>query len=113
MQADELPDLAAIARWGHRTHDRLPAFLDGVGDAELARTMEFPLAPSVVEQLGGSPTFPTMGEMLLHIACHSVHHRAQVNTRLRDLGGEPPWIDLIAWLLHGKPQPEWPELGNA
>ena len=77
------------------------------------RTLEFPLPPPLAERLSGSPVFPTVREALAHVACHSVHHRAQVNTRLRELGGEPPWIDLLAWLLHGKPQADWPEPSTA
>lgn len=34
---------------------------------------------------------------LLQIVLHSQHHRAQVMTRLRDLGGSPPIIDYILW----------------
>jgi uncharacterized damage-inducible protein DinB len=34
--------------------------------------------------------------------------RAQVNTRLRELGATPPLVDFIAWAWFGKPAAEWP-----
>ena len=112
-KADELEDLAANAKWGLKYHHTWPTFLDELNDDGMDRTLEFPLPPPLAERLSGAPVFPTVREALAHVACHSVHHRAQVNTRLRELGGEPPWIDLLAWLLHGKPQADWPELGTA
>ncbi len=39
---------------------------------------------------------------------HSTHHRGQVAARLRELGGEPPLVDFIAWLWWKRPEPEWP-----
>ncbi len=33
--------------------------------------------------------------------------RGQNATRLRELGGEPPLTDYIAWLWKGRPAPDW------
>ena len=33
--------------------------------------------------------------------------RAQVATRVRDLGGEPALTDYIAWIWMNRPLPEW------
>jgi uncharacterized damage-inducible protein DinB len=38
---------------------------------------------------------------------HTAYHRGQVNTRLRELGGDPPLVDFIAWIWMGKPGAEW------
>ncbi len=59
-----------------------------------------------MERFGGaqSATFP---ETVLQITGHSTYHRGQLNTRLRELGGEPPLVDFIAWIWMGKPKADW------
>ena len=39
----------------------------------------------------------TVGEALTQCAMHSQWHRGQNATRLRELGGHPPMVDLIVW----------------
>ena len=41
---------------------------------------------------------------------HSTYHRGQINTRFRELGGEPAMVDFIAWVWLGKPKSEWGEI---
>jgi len=36
-------------------------------------------------------------------------HRGQVAARLREIGGEPPLVDFIAWVRLGRPEPVWPD----
>jgi uncharacterized damage-inducible protein DinB len=36
-----------------------------------------------------------------------MYHRGQVNTRIREVGGEPAAVDFINWIWLGKPDPEW------
>jgi uncharacterized damage-inducible protein DinB len=40
---------------------------------------------------------PTVGAALTQAVLHSQHHRGQVATRLRVLGGVPPTVDYIIW----------------
>ena len=44
---------------------------------------------------------------MLQIPLHSLYHRGQVNARLREVGGEPPTVDYIAWMWLGRPAAEW------
>jgi uncharacterized damage-inducible protein DinB len=44
---------------------------------------------------------------LTQAAMHSHYHRGQNATRLRELGGQPPPTDFIAWLRRSQPQPRW------
>ena len=46
-------------------------------------------------------------EALTQVAMHSHYHRGQNATRLRELGGEPPMTDLIAWYWKGRPAAVW------
>ncbi len=49
----------------------------------------------------------TFAEMMLQMTMHSHHHRGQNMLRLRELGGEPPTLDLIVWVANGRPAPSW------
>jgi uncharacterized damage-inducible protein DinB len=49
----------------------------------------------------------SVGHALTQAAMHSHYHRGQNATRLRELGGEPPLTDFIAWLRNGQPLAQW------
>lgn len=49
----------------------------------------------------------TIKELLLQAVMHTHQHRAQNATRLRELGGEPPILDLIMWYWKGRPRAVW------
>jgi uncharacterized damage-inducible protein DinB len=49
----------------------------------------------------------TIRELLLQTVMHTHQHRAQNITRLRELGGEPPIIDLIMWYWKKRPKANW------
>ena len=44
---------------------------------------------------------------MIQVTIHSTHHRGQFNARLRQVGGEPPLVDYIAWVCFGRPPAEW------
>ena len=77
------------------------------------RSLTDALDPGSLEQKVRIPWFPeppcviTVAEALVQVAMHSQHHRGQLMTRLRDLGGEPANVDWILWLWKGKPQGRW------
>jgi uncharacterized damage-inducible protein DinB len=80
-----------------------------LGRQDLSRPLVVPWARMVESRLGRKAEEPSLGETLLQVVMHSTYHRGQVNTRLRELGGEPPLTDYIVWVWLGKPQPDWPE----
>jgi uncharacterized damage-inducible protein DinB len=46
----------------------------------------------------GTPHAHRIGDLLLHVANHGTHHRAQVVNMLRRSGVTAPAIDVIVWL---------------
>jgi uncharacterized damage-inducible protein DinB len=99
-------DLPALLAWARAYYAELSPFLATLDEPALAQTIEFPWAAELVEQFGhAAPT--NYAESVLQIALHTTHHRAQVAARLRELGGEPPLIDFIAWIWQDRPGPEW------
>ncbi len=99
-------DVAAIHAWGHEYYGQVPEYLDRLDAEALQRQVQFPWAEQLVERWGkANPA--TLAETILQITSHTTYHRAQVNTRLRELGAEPPLTDFIAWVWMGKPAAEW------
>ena len=108
-QADQFPDLVALRQWARPCYGETAAFLEAADPSALTRPVEIPGLPQIEERLSqrlvGSPT---VAETAFQVTSHSTHHRGQVNRRLRELGGEPPPVDYIAWVWVGKPIPAWP-----
>lgn len=81
--------------------------VDGFNEAALLRPIVTPGLERYEQQLGRRFAHPTLAETMLQVASHSTYHRGQVNARLREVGGEPPLVDYIAWIWFGRPAPEW------
>jgi uncharacterized damage-inducible protein DinB len=73
----------------------------------LARPLVMPWVAQYEQQLGRTFDVATVGETACQVVSHSTHHRAQVNGRLRAVGGDPPLVDFIAWIWFGRPAPPW------
>lgn len=100
-------DAPALAGWGRGAHAGVQAFLSTADAATLARTVELPWAGRAIERQAAI-AHPTLAETVRQVSLHSMHHRGQVNARLRELGAEPPLVDYIAWIWRGRPEPLWP-----
>jgi uncharacterized damage-inducible protein DinB len=79
----------------------------GFDAATLQRHIVTPGLERYEQQMGRRFDAPTLAETILQVASHSTYHRGQVNARLRELGGEPPLVDYIAWIWFGRPSPDW------
>jgi uncharacterized damage-inducible protein DinB len=99
-------DLAAVATWARPYYSELRSFADPLDQDALARAVEFPWAAELVKRFGSAGP-ATLGETILQVILHSTYHRGQIATRLRELGGEPPLTDFIAWAWKGRPAAEW------
>lgn len=97
----------ALLEWARSYHEEANAYLGGLDEDGLRQPMPMPWAAIVERQLGRLPESTTIGDTVLQVAMHSTYHRGQANARLRELGGEPPLVDYIAWLWQGRPAAEW------
>ena len=96
-----------LRNWARSYYPLLREFLTRLDASELDGIVQFPNAAELEEGLGRPPDPVTLGETLYQVVAHSMHHRGQVNRRIRELDGEPPTIDYIAWLFKGRPAPVW------
>ncbi len=83
--------LDAMQRLFAEAHADGAAYTARLDDAELARTIDFPI-PSVKD------FHPSVRDALMQVIMHGEHHRAQAAMRLRALGGTPPTTDYIIWV---------------
>ena len=100
-------DLAAIAKWGHDFYEKIYNVLDQTDIKNFDFPLEIPWIKYFESKIGGIPNSITVGESLYQVAMHSIYHRGQVNAILRNLGGEPPLVDYIFWILQGRPAAKW------
>jgi uncharacterized damage-inducible protein DinB len=101
-------DAPSLMLWGRTYYGEALAHLGLVSDHRLSEPMPVEWASMVERALGHAPEATTVGETVLQVALHSTYHRGQINARLREVGGEPPLVDYIAWLWMGRPAPGWP-----
>ena len=91
LPSDTFADLAAVRGAWAEHETKMRAFLDGLGEAGIARVFEFKL-------LGGQPGAMPFWQMLQHIVNHASYHRGQVTTMLRQIGAKPAAsMDMVAF----------------
>jgi len=84
-------DLATLNdRWSEVV-DRRVQFLKSIDEERLAAELPFKL-------LSGDPSSMRLVDQMQHVANHATMHRGQVVGMIRQLGIEPPSIDLLFYL---------------
>lgn len=120
---DELPleipkpegfsNLKSIAKWGFDYQQKLDEFLSSPKSDEKDRLIQIPWSVFVERKTKQKVVPATLEETMMQVASHSTYHRGQINTRFRELGGEPASVDLIVWIWLGKPKADWGESINS
>ncbi|MGE5430057.1 MAG: DinB family protein [Syntrophomonadaceae bacterium] len=100
-------DLISIAKWGLGFHNDAESFLSEAGEKDLQRVLSIPWTYLIEEKLGRRAGEVNLQESIFQVALHSSHHRGQITSRVRELGGDPPLVDYIGWLWIGKPTADW------
>lgn len=96
-----------LASWARECYPQARAFLADSKEA-LDRPVVLPWGQQVAERLGIEPAVTTLRDTAAQVYTHTAHHRGQVVTKLRELGGNPPLTDFIAWVWRGRAEAEWP-----
>ncbi|MBK7629284.1 MAG: hypothetical protein IPJ23_00840 [Ignavibacteriales bacterium] len=107
---EEFADLKSIAKWGFEYQQKLNDFFSLQNEFDKGKLVQIPWSVFMERRIGKKVVPATLEETILQVASHSTYHRAQINTRLRELGGEPPITDFIAWVWLGKPKAGWGKL---
>lgn len=105
-QLADYPDLAAVRDWARPFYPDARAVVEGADERRLQEAIVVPFSERVA-QPGRPITHATFAETVLQVALHTTHHRGQLATRVRELGGDPPTVDLVLWIWTGRPHAEW------
>lgn len=106
--AASFADLDEVRAWARPYYPLAARFFDAVSDRALCAPLAPPWAAQVEQALGMAPGETTLGDTCFQVASHTTYHRGQVNTRIRELGFDPPLVDFIAWRWFREPGPVWP-----
>ena len=106
-ERSEFATLGDLAAWGRDGHRDVLAFLDGATADDVGREFRVPWAAQFEQRSKQPAGVHTLGESVLQVVLHTQHHRGQVCTRLREVGGEPPTVDFIVWLWGNRPDATW------
>lgn len=91
QQPEAFADVASIRRlWAEQERD-VRAFVDALGEAGIARTIDY-------RNVAGQAWRSAFWQLLQHLVNHGSYHRGQVTTMLRQMGAAPAKsMDLIAF----------------
>jgi uncharacterized damage-inducible protein DinB len=105
-EVTDFADLAEVQRWARAYYAALATYMGDIDPETLSSPVAFPWAGELVEWFGEARP-ATVQETMIQVVMHTAHHRGQLCTRIRELGGEPPLVDFVAWLWMGRPEPAW------
>jgi uncharacterized damage-inducible protein DinB len=103
----DFKDPLEIRDWARSYHPEVTHFLGVLSDERLGEVVETPWAALIEGEIGALPAPATLGETVFQVAAHSVHHRAQISRRVREVGGQPRVVDYIGWVWRGSPPADW------
>lgn len=104
-------DTPSLMLWARTYYVEAFTHLGTLDNEKLSEPLVMPWAGMVEQRLGRAPEITTVGETVLQVSLHSMYHRGQINARLREVGGEPPLVDYIAWVWLGRPDADWSAAG--
>ena len=107
-ELDTFKKLRDMAQWAAEYPKLMQTYMAGLKEQDLSRKINTPWSDRLEEILGQKPVDANLAETILQVAVHCSHHRGQVNSRIRELKGEPPLVDFIAWVWYDKPKAVWP-----
>jgi uncharacterized damage-inducible protein DinB len=82
--------LEACARLAKENAADFDAYLDGLTEDDFATGIPYTTSK-------GDSFTTAIGDILIHVATHGVHHRGQIAMTLRRVGIEPPILDYTHW----------------
>ncbi len=103
----DIDDFVALRQWARPYYGEVRGFLDAADSSSLDAPVPEPFRQRMEGHLGRACASVTIGDTVLDLVIHTAHHRGQLNTRLRELNGEPPLVDYVVWVGQGRPTPEW------
>ena len=99
---EEFADLKSIAKWGFEYQQKLTHFILSERASDKEKIVQIPWSVFFERKTKQKVVPATLEETMLQVASHSSYHRGQINTRFKELGGDPASVDFIVWVWMGK-----------
>lgn len=97
---DDFYPITELKNYAREFHTKMAEFQKTLTESKLYLSVNIPWYKD-------PPLSVPVIQALTQAVMHSQYHRGQNATRLRELGGEPPLTDYIAWYWKGKPKAGW------
>ena len=104
---DDFAGPEEIRTWARAYYSDAAQFLAELTERRLGQVVPISFTDFIEKKIGGPATPATLGDVVFQVVSHSVHHRAQINRRIREVGGTPEVIDYIGWVWRGHPSADW------
>ena len=95
-----VPEFHQLRARTRSNHQAFQALFQAMGPERFARSVRVPWFP-------GPPCRVSVADALTQVAMHTQHHRGQLMTRLKALGGQPQNVDFIIWAWKDRPEGRW------
>lgn len=105
---EDFKDILALKKWGDEYYNELNSYFNEYREIDTDKIITVPWAILIQRQTGRKAESINLGESIIHVSIHSAYHRGQINTAIREAGGNPALVDFIAWGWYGKPLPDQP-----
>ena len=102
LPKNEFKDIVEITVWGETIHNQFRTFLKSLDDIQLNNSISIPWTKRVEKKIGRPAEKVSLLQSINQVILHSTYHRGQINTKIRELGGEPPLTDFIYWIWINK-----------
>jgi uncharacterized damage-inducible protein DinB len=86
----DFSSMAELRRRWDQLESEQRAFVDGIGEADLARGVSY-------KNTEGAQLQVPRGPLLQHVVNHATHHRSEIATMMTMISGSPPDTGLVAY----------------
>ena len=104
---NEFKNLSELSNWGKDFHRKYKVFIDSLDDERMNNVVSIPWTEYLEKKIGKPPEASSLIQTIYQVVMHSTYHRGQINTKIRELGGEPPLTDFIYWIWLNKPNADF------
>ena len=102
------PDLPSVLAFGRPYYAEAKQIVAHADETQKKRLMSIQWADAYTTKFNKKAVPATFEETVHQVTTHTTYHRGQINTRIKELGGDPPLVDFIIWVWLQKPAAEWP-----
>lgn len=104
LKDEDFTDINSVKSFYEQLSGELAEYISKINTTILDNDIDIPWSKYFARESGQPPTPVSLRDTITQVAMHSTYHRAQINTRLRELDVEPPMVDYIVWLWAGQPK---------